>query len=256
MGFDFKIEYKPGRDNLAADALSRCFALTSSQPQELSLNDLKSRQANDSYYGPIRTQLQETDTGHSVYSLKQGLLYWKGRLVIPDDHNLKQRLLHDFHSSLLGGHAGSLRTFMRLASQFFWKGMRREVHNFVQACMICQQAKSVTKPPSGLLQPLPVPQHIWEDIAMDFVCGLPCSKGFSVILVVVDRLSKYGHFMPLKNDFSSVGVADIFINFVLKLHGVPRSIVCDRDKTLTSRFWQHLFSKMGTSIQMSTAYYP
>lgn len=145
---------------------------------------------------------------------------------------------------------------MRLAAQFFWKGMRQDVHHFVQQCMVCQQAKTLTTPPGGLLQPLPVPQQIWEDIAMDFICGLPLSKGFSVVFVVVDRLSKYGHFMPLKGDFSSVGVAEVFIHSVLKLHGIPRSIVCDRDKAFTSRFWQHLFSKMGTSIQMSTAYHP
>lgn len=134
--------------------------------------------------------------------------------------------------------------------------MRKDVHQFVQHCLICQQAKHTTTLPVVLLQPLHIPQQIWEDIGMDFICGLPLSKGYSVILVVVDRLSKYGHFMPLKGDFSSVMVADVFINSVFKLHGIPRSIVCDRDKTFTSRFWQHLFSKMGTSIQMSTAYHP
>lgn len=87
-------------------------------------------------------------------------MYWKGRLVVPDDPQLKQRLLKDFHDSLLGGHAGSLRTFMRLALQFFWKGMRKDVHNYVQHCMICQQAKSSNTLPAGLLQPLPIPNQI------------------------------------------------------------------------------------------------
>lgn len=160
-----------------------------------------------------------------------------------------------FHSSLLGGHAGSLRAFMRLASQFFWKGMHSEIHKFVQECIVCQQAKNLTTPPSGLLQSLPIPKQIWEEIAMDFICGLPNSKGFSVIMVVVDQLSKYDHFMLLNRDFSSITVAEVFIHSVLKLHRLPRSIVCDRDKVFTSHFWQHLFSKMGTSIQMSTAYH-
>lgn len=91
---------------------------------------------------------------------------------------------------------------------------------------------------------------------MDFICGFPSSQSYTAIYVAVDRLSIYGHFMPMKTDFTSSSVTEVFIHSVLKLHGVPLSIVCDRDKAFTSRFWQHLFFKMGTSIQMSSAYHP
>lgn len=119
-----------------------------------------------------------------------------------------------------------------------------------------QQVKSITTPTVGLLQPLVILNHIWEDIAMDFITGLPCSRGFTVIFVVIDKLSKYGHFMPLKADFISLKVAETFIHSVFKLHGLPKTIVCDRDKAFTSSFWSHLFTKMGTTIHMTSAYHP
>jgi len=145
---------------------------------------------------------------------------------------------------------------MRISQQFFWKGLRNDVKKFVKSCMICQQAKNDHVHPSGLLQPLPIPQQILEDLSMDFIVGLPISKGFSVILVVVDRLSKFGYFIPLKAEFTSVSVAEAFIQNVVKLHGIPKSIVSDRDKVFLSRFWRHLFQSMGTTLSRSTAYHP
>jgi hypothetical protein len=130
------------------------------------------------------------------------------------------------------------------------------VQEFVSKCLICQQTKHATTLPAGLLQPLPIPAQIWEDIAMDFITGLPPSQGFTVTFVVVDRLSKYAHFFPLKADFSSLKVAEVFFHNVVKLHGFPSSIVSDRDKVFTSKFWQHLFKMSGTTLAMSSAYHP
>lgn len=106
------------------------------------------------------------------------------------------------------------------------------------------------------MQPLPIPEQVWEDIAMDFITGLPPSSGFIVIMVVVDRLSKYARFMPLKSDYSSKTLAEAFMHNVVKLHGMPKSIVSDRDKVFTSKFWQHLFQLQGTTLAMSSAYHP
>lgn len=180
--------------------------------------------------------LQGTSTTNSAHSLWQGLLYSKGNLMVQDDHNLKQCLLQDFHNTLLGRHTSPLRIFMRIDNQFYWKGMCHDVHTFVQECMVCQQSKHLNTPPSGLLQSLPIPQQIWEDIAMDFICGYPSLKGYSVIFVVIDRVLKHGDFMPLKSNFSSVVIAKVFIHYVLKLHGILHFIVCGRDKGFTSHF--------------------
>ena len=134
--------------------------------------------------------------------------------------------------------------------------MQQQIRDFVQHCPICQKAKVETTLPAGLLQPLPVPAQVWEDVCMDFITGLPTSNAHSVIMVIVDRLSKFAHFLPLKADYNSKKVAETFIANIVKLHGMPRSIVSDRDKVFMSQFWQQLFKQQGTTLARSSAYHP
>ena len=126
----------------------------------------------------------------------------------------------------------------------------------VRSCSTCQQFKYDTSASPGLLQPLPIPERIWTDISMDFLEGLPVAKGKSVILVVVDRLSKYAHFMALSHPYTAAVVAQIFLDNIYRLHGLPNSIVSDRDKIFVSQFWQELFKLMGTQLKLSTSYHP
>lgn len=105
--------------------------------------------------------------------------------------------------------------------------MKADVQQFVQACDTCQRQKYVTAAPSGLLQPLPIPERVWEEISIDFINGLPRSRGFEAILVVVDRLTKYCHFVPLKHPYIAKALAEILVREVVQLHGVPNSIVSD-----------------------------
>jgi hypothetical protein len=134
--------------------------------------------------------------------------------------------------------------------------MKQDIRQFVAECEVCQHNKGETVKSPGTLQPLPIPPDIWKDISMDFITGLPKSGNKSVIMVVVNRLSKYAHFCALHHPFTTSTVAQIFMDQVFKLHGMPKSIVSDRDPTFTSNFWQELFKIQGTQLHLSSAYHP
>lgn len=134
--------------------------------------------------------------------------------------------------------------------------MRRNVLDFIATCQVCQRTKIEQLQPAGLLQPLPIPRHIWADISMDFVEGLPSSHGKNVIFVVVDRFSKYANFMALSHPYTAVSVANLFFDNIFKLHGLPETIVSDRYVTFTSSFWKELFTLQGTKLCFSSSYHP
>lgn len=134
--------------------------------------------------------------------------------------------------------------------------MSKEIRQFVRTCTVCQASKYDPSASPGLLQPLPIPEEVWLDISMDFITGLPKSMSKDVIFVVVDRLSKYAHFIPLAHPFTAVDVAQAYLDHVFKLHGWPRSIVSDRDSVFLSQFWRGLFSLHGTEFLLSSAYHP
>jgi hypothetical protein len=130
------------------------------------------------------------------------------------------------------------------------------VQQFVQQCEICQQAKVEHTKLSGLLQPLPVPVRAWEVISLDFVEGLPTSDRYNAILVVVDKFSKYGHFIPLHHPFTAIQIAKLFLDNIYKLHGLPKAIISNRDPIFTSALWQQLFKLTDTQLLMSSSYHP
>lgn len=139
---------------------------------------------------------------------------------------------------------------------FTWPQLRTSVQEFVQQCVVCQQAKHELCRPPGLLQPLPIPQGAWQDISLDFIDGLPLSASKNVILVVVDRFTKFAHFIPLKHPYTAQQVALLFLERIVALYGLPKTIVSDRDAVFTSQFWKQLFTKMKVPLNMSTAYHP
>ena len=130
------------------------------------------------------------------------------------------------------------------------------VKEFVAQCLVCQKAKNERVKYPGLLQPLLVPSQAWQTVSLDFIEGLPLSKGCNCILVVVDKFSKYAHFIPLTHPFTALQIDKQFMNNIFKLHGMPSTLISDRDKIFTSNLWQELFRLSNTELQMSTAYHP
>jgi hypothetical protein len=253
MGFDYTIQYRQGKENQGADALSRVAAF---QFQALTVpiadwwEILQQEVLNHPYYNSLLTN-QPLNCVQ-----RDGVWMQNGRILLSPNSTLLPVVLADGHSSPSGGHFGYLKTLTRISASFVWPGIRTSVKSFIRDCEVCQRCKHETLRPAGLLQPLPIPQRIWTDISMDFVEGLPLSQGYNVIMVVVDRLSKYAHFVPLKHPYTAVSVAKKFLNNVVKLHGMPLSIVSDRDKVFLSTFWKSLFKLQGTKLCYSSSYHP
>lgn len=261
MGYDYEITYKKGKENIVADALSRTFdnqaSLSAiSMPIPNWLASVQQGYDSDSSLSQIIHQLANNPSAIPHYSWDGASLRYKGRLVLPQNPALHQAIFYELHASPSAGHSGFLKTYERARRNFFWKGMKQTIQQMVAECDTCQRHKGETTLLPGLLEPLPIPTRIWTDISMDFIEGLPKSGGKTVILVVVDRLSKYSHFCALSHPYTASSVAQIFMDQIFRLHGLPSSIVSDRDATFTSHFWTELFQKTGTKLKMSSGYHP
>lgn len=261
LGYNFSILYKPGRDNSAADALSRIsdtpeLRTLLSYPRWLDGGSLLEGFEADTHLQKPVSDLTNNPASHPGFSLTNGKLYHKGKLVIPASSKWIPRLIKEFHDSPSGGHSGFYRTYRRLAAQIYWIGMTKSIKAYVQACDTCQRYKHSTLAPAGLLQPLPIPSQIWDDISLDFITGLPKSKGYDMILVVVDHLSKYCHFIPLKHPVTARSLAEYFVKEVIRLHGLPKTILSDRDPIFLSKFWTEIFKLQGSQLTFSSAYHP
>jgi IS30 family transposase len=144
-----------------------------------------------------------------------------------------------------------------LKVRFWWEKMREDIVEYVARCDTCQRVKAEHQRPAGLLQPLEIPTWKWDDISMDFIVGLPCTqKGNDSIWVIVDRLTKVAHFLPVKAKYSVSRLAELYVDNILKLHGAPRSIVSDRGPQFTAQFWKSLHASMGTELNYSTTFHP
>lgn len=264
LGFDFDIIYKPGSSNVATDALSRIplpspelqVMMGTSRPLAAIWEALRYFYKHHQPSAALLTNVQQHPSDHADYSTSNGLLFHKGRLVVPHDSALQHLIISEYHNTPVGGHAGIQRTLKRLSSTFYWPGLRASIRDFIHNCTTCQTVKPFNKAPQGLLQPLPIPGKIWDSISLDFITHLPPSSGKTVILVVVDRLSKQGHFSALETHFSAPRVAEVFLKEVVRLHGVPAVVVSDRDPIFISHFWRELFRLHGTHLAMSSAYHP
>ena len=188
---------------------------------------------------------------------EEGVLWYKGRLCVPADSELKEVILKEAHDTLYSIHPGGTKMYQDLKEQFWWHKMKREIGSYIAKCDICQRVKAGHQRPAGLLQPLQIPEWKWDSVGMDFITGLPTSsRGNDSIWVIVDRLSKVAHFLPVKTTYQSLKLAELYIARIVSLHGVPKNIVSDRGTQFTSRFWKKVQEGLGTRLDFSTAYHP
>jgi len=262
LGFDYSIQYKTGSTNVVADALSRPFdfgdshLFVLSMPRFLFLEELCKALLTSAEFVQLFKEVQNDSNVPAHYSIHRDLLLYKGKIWLNHDNPFIPVLLEEFHNTPLSVHTGVAKTLSRLQHNFYWKGMREDVQNFVAHCATCMQTKYETKRPAGLLQPLSIPIEPWVDLSLDFITGLPLFQGCTIILVVVDRFSKGAHFGMLPAHFTSFKVAQLFLDMICKHHGFPRSLVSDRDPIFISKFWRELFRLCGTKLRMSTSFHP
>ncbi|KAJ9515263.1 hypothetical protein QJQ45_002393 [Haematococcus lacustris] len=195
-----------------------------------------------------------------LFRIEGDLIYHIGRgtrrLYIPVGP-MRTALLCEAHDIPISGHLGRDKTYQQLSRHYFWPRMAASVHDYVRTCPCCQRNKSNTAKPIGLLHPLPVPQHRWEQVSMDLITQLPSTAaGHDAIVVFVDRLTKMIHAVPTTTTVSASILARTFFDHVFRLHGLPKVIVSDRDPRFTSTFWTELFRLTGTHLNMSTANHP
>ncbi|KAL8110718.1 hypothetical protein AgCh_026455 [Apium graveolens] len=281
--YDCSINYHPGKANVVADALSRKEKLNAIKifeelARELEKLEIEVRvmEGNQEklYEITFRPELmdkiqkcqeemmdRELDslTGEELCTQKdsKGMYRFSSRIWIPNVTELRNEILWEAHNSKFSIHPGSTKMYQDLKTHFWWPGMKKEIVSWVNKCHVCQTVKAEHQRPSGLLQPLDIPQWKWEEVAMDFVVGLPKTKSnHDAIWVIIDRLTKSAHFLPISEKYSLDRLVKLYLDEVVTKHGVLVSIVSDRDPRFNSRFWTKFQECLGTKLKMSTAYHP
>ncbi|CAI5703340.1 unnamed protein product [Peronospora effusa] len=289
--YNFSVEYKPGRLNVVADALSRrpdleptvqsdsdvnttVATLSTSVLSSSLLDDIRRACAQDNDLVRLMKYLKDPSTQAKKrlpamyrssldrYTQRNGLLYYTAvnndtpRVVVPPQHDLRLRIMFECHDAPISRHRGREKTSHTVSRDFYWPRQYNFVRKYVRACEVCQRVKpspSLRAP----LQPLPVPAECWESVSMDFVFGFPKdAHGNNGILVFVDSFCKMVHLVAVPDSITAEGCARVFIDTIFRLHGLPRELVSDRDPRFTAEFWRSVFQTLGTRLTMSTSDHP
>ncbi|GJV66212.1 putative reverse transcriptase domain-containing protein [Tanacetum coccineum] len=267
--YDCDIRYHPGKANVVADALSRKERIEPLRVRALVMTiglDLPKRILEAQIEAQKPENLVNEDVGgiirrdipkERLEPRADGTLCLHGRSWIPCYGDLRSVIMHESHKSKYSIHPGSEKMYQDVKKLYWWPNMKADIATYVSKCLTCARVKAEHQRPSGLLVQPEIPEWKWDNITMDFITKLPrSSQGFDTIWVIVDRLTKSAHFLPIRENDPLDKLARLYLNRVVARHGIPASIICDRDGRFTSNFWRSFQKALGTDISMSTAYHP
>ncbi|KAL2251639.1 UNVERIFIED_CONTAM: Transposon Ty3-I Gag-Pol polyprotein, partial [Sesamum indicum] len=265
--YDCTIDYHLGKANIVADALSRktvdqlagmiCYNME--YLTALRVMDVHFSIGGDILLATIQRMKAKVQKGKSDQFIIQeyGTLFNEKRICVPNVEELRMEIMHEAHYAPYAIHSGSTKMYRDLRPYYWWPTMKKNVAEFVAKCLTCQQVKAEHQAPAGKLHPLAIPEWKWEKITMDFVIRLPRTfRRHDAIWVIVDRLTKSAHFLPIRQNDSLDKLAELYVSEIVRLHGIPTSIVSDRDPRFTSHLWGSLQTALGTKLHFSTAFHP
>jgi hypothetical protein len=278
--YNFRIHYRPWKQSGKPDALSRrpdhldvapepqimlpkeVFASLSTEPETELQNRIEKLLDQDESLEEILTFMQQGSNapayikkGFKDYSMEAGLLFYQGRIVVPDNEELRRDLIATFHDSPIAGHPGQQRTLELVSRRYYWPGMRSKVFHYVDTCETCQRIKRPKAVPIPV-QPLEVPTKPWQHISYDMITGLPLDGGKDAILVIVDSFSKYGIMVPCSSKVTAKDIANLFLEHVWKRHGFPEKNISDRGPVFNNKYIRALYERLGIKAHFSSAYHP
>ncbi|GKD72711.1 putative reverse transcriptase domain-containing protein [Tanacetum coccineum] len=241
--YDCDIHYHPGKANVVADVLSQA------QIEALKQKNLE----NEDVGGMIRKDIPK----EKLEPRANGTLCLNGRSWLPYYGGLRFVIMHESHKSKYSIHPGSEKMYQDMKKLYWWPNMKADIATYVSKCLTCARVKAEHQRPSGLLVQPEIPEWKWDNITMDFITKLPkSSQGFDTIWVIVDRLTKSAHILPIRENDPLDKLARLYLNRIVARHWIPASIICNRDGRFTSNFWRSFQKALGTDISMSTAYHP
>ncbi|MCO5559451.1 hypothetical protein L7F22_013051 [Adiantum nelumboides] len=253
--FHFQIVLVQGQKNVVANALSRKpFVQAISAIHHSTFEEMVDQYATDTDFADIFTRIRDGETV-AGYSLREGYLMRKTMLCVTQP--LREKVITECHCPPYTGHRGIATTMKGVERYFYWPRLKKDVEDFVRSCLVCQKVKFDRHKAQGLLQPLPIPTRPWESIAMDFIFYLPRTQsGRDGIWTIIDRFSKQAHFVPVKKTVKPDHLARLFVAQIFRLHGMPETIVSDRDPRFTSLFWKAIWENIDTRLQFSSSFHP
>ncbi|GJT46306.1 reverse transcriptase domain-containing protein [Tanacetum coccineum] len=258
--YDCEIRYHPGKANVVADALSRKERVKPKRVRAMNMilqSSIKDRILAAQKEAVDEFAVLQKGLDEMIEQRSDGTLYYLDRIWVPLKGEVRTLIMDEAHKSKYSVHPGADKMYYDLRDRYWWPGMKKDIAEYVSKCLTCLKVKAEHQRPSGLLQQPEIPVWKWEGIAMDFVTKLPrTSSGHDTIWVIVDRLTKSAHFLPMREDYKMERLARLYLNEIVARHGVPISIISDRDSRFTSRFWQSMQEALGTRLDMSTAYHP